>query len=809
MNRSLGSDLTFVTACAAVLLMGAALLRLPAPALGQASPSLQYPATPSTGFELDNVRAFARLYGYVRFFHPSDEVASTDWNRFAVYGVSRLRTAPNPDALRHALEELFLPIAPTVQIYSSHDPPEPMQTVPDDTTGLQLVAWQHVGVGLNPEPPYRSRRLARPSEEESVRHGVVVQEVDVSPIRGMAFRCRATVRTDVEGEGNRLRLLARMDGPGGRIAFLDDMSDRPITSAEWVSPEIQGKIPAEASAMYIGAYLDGEGQAWIELFELEVSGEDGDWSGVTLQNPRFEAGPAGVPPPGWSTAGADYSFTVVEDVQDRARALRVTSTPLVATDSRLFDAHPSPGESFERGLGRGLSARVPLTLFSDATGTLRPSGAPDVAVLQAALDEVSPAEFSADDMDVRLGAVVGAWNVYQHFYPYFDVVATDWSAALDEAITSALSDANADDFDITLRRMLHHLQDGHAFLSRRGAPPAAWLPLSLEYVEGELVVVATAEPESVLVGDVVLEIDEVPAAELVEREMALRSGSEQWLNVAAPYFLASGPAGGHVHLRVLRGSVEHEVVLVRDRDRPAREARPEEIAEVTPGIFYVDMSRATTSAFTRRVEEIATARGVIFDLRGYPNFNHQILSFLTDQQLQGPPMLIPQIIYPDRERMHGYHDSDRLTMSPQHPRLTGHLVFLTNARAMSYAESVMSLVEAYEFAEIVGGPTAGANGVNNVFEVPGGYSLGFTGMRVLKHDGSQHHLIGIRPTVPVERTIRGVREGRDELLEQAINLIESSVADGRDLPKPWPQAQRLIKQRGESRYQGASNPAFP
>jgi hypothetical protein len=42
-----------------------------------------------------------------------------------------------------------------------------------------LVAWQHVGVGLNPEPPYRSRRLARPSENEGVRHGVVVQEVDV------------------------------------------------------------------------------------------------------------------------------------------------------------------------------------------------------------------------------------------------------------------------------------------------------------------------------------------------------------------------------------------------------------------------------------------------------------------------------------------------------------------------------------------------------------------------------------------------------------------------------------------------------
>ncbi len=44
-------------------------------------------------------------------------------------------------------------------------------------------------------------------------------------------------------------------------------------------------------------------------------------------------------------------------------------------------------------------------------------------------------------------------------------------------------------------------------------------------------------------------------------------------------------------------------------------------------------------------------------------------------------------------------------------------------------------------------------------------------MRVVKHDGSQHHLIGIQPTVPATRTIRGLAEGRDEFLEIALELI--------------------------------------
>ena len=70
-------------------------------------------------------------------------------------------------------------------------------------------------------------------------------------------------------------------------------------------------------------------------------------------------------------------------------------------------------------------------------------------------------------------------------------------------------------------------------------------------------------------------------------------------------------------------------------------------------------------------------------------------------------------------------------------------------------------------------PTAGANGNVNPLALPGGYRVRFTGMRVVKHDGSQHHLVGIEPTVPTERTIEGVRAGRDEYIAKALELIRA------------------------------------
>ena len=48
---------------------------------------------------------------------------------------------------------------------------------------------------------------------------------------------------------------------------------------------------------------------------------------------------------------------------------------------------------------------------------------------------------------------------------------------------------------------------------------------------------------------------------------------------------------------------------------------------------------------------------------------------------------------------------------------------------------------------------------------------------MVKLDGSQHHLIGVRPTVSVKRTIQGVREGRDELLEKALEIVDSETTE--------------------------------
>jgi C-terminal processing protease CtpA/Prc len=131
---------------------------------------------------------------------------------------------------------------------------------------------------------------------------------------------------------------------------------------------------------------------------------------------------------------------------------------------------------------------------------------------------------------------------------------------------------------------------------------------------------------------------------------------------------------------------------------------------------------------------------------------------------------IPVVRRPDRQDL-TFHQDPEWRLKPREPYLTARRAFLIDARAISYAESCLGIVEHYKLGELVGGPTAGTNGNVNPFTLPGGYTVTWTGMKVLKQDGAQHHGVGVLPTIPVRRTVAGVRAGRDEILERAIEVV--------------------------------------
>ena len=69
-------------------------------------------------------------------------------------------------------------------------------------------------------------------------------------------------------------------------------------------------------------------------------------------------------------------------------------------------------------------------------------------------------------------------------------------------------------------------------------------------------------------------------------------------------------------------------------------------------------------------------------------------------------------------------------------------------------------------------PGVGANGGVTRTILPGGIVVNFTGQSVRHADGSQLQRVGIVPDVEAHLTLRGVREGRDDVLECAVDYLD-------------------------------------
>ena len=470
----------------------------------------------------------------------------------------------------------------------------------------------------------------------------------------------------------------------------------------------------------------------------------------------------------------DMGFYRSERITDRVLSLAVGLRV-----SRELQGEPA--KAFEAELGGGLSCRLPLVLSGDERGTL-----PRATAVKSKSSK--PANFppTGDDRATRLADVVLIWNVFQHFYSYFDCVSVDWPAVLSQALAAAAVDRDAVAFHDTLKRLCALLGDGHGFV-RGGSGTVAIdgaLPLAWDWVEEHLVVTDSlplAKSRGVKPGDVVVSIDGHPAAARVDdAERLVCAATPQFRRYRALQDLRNGPAGSAVTLELETPGGEPIRSLKLDRvsadDTPLRgpsmrERRLAAVTEVEPGILYLDLDRLSDSEMPELLPRMEKAKGIVFDLRGYPSAATamDLLRRLTDRPLDSDRWLVQVTRFPDRKNVS--ETANQWSLQPRQPRFAAKTAFLTDARAVSASETLLSIVANNDLAPIVGGPTAGSNGSVNVYVLPGGYRVSWTGMKTLREDGSRFHGVGVLPTVPVTRIIKGLAAGRDEVLEKALSLV--------------------------------------
>src|SRR5262249_25318367 len=114
---------------------------------------------------------------------------------------------------------------------------------------------------------------------------------------------------------------------------------------------------------------------------------------------------------------------------------------------------PDPAHPLHISLDGGVYMSIPIAMYTSESTIPEVQRTPH----PARTSEPMP----ASDRATRLADVALASSLLEHFYPYFDVVHSDWIAARKTALRSAAADSDATSFRATLERMIAQLHDGH------------------------------------------------------------------------------------------------------------------------------------------------------------------------------------------------------------------------------------------------------------------------------------------------------------------------------------------------------------
>jgi hypothetical protein len=199
--------------------------------------------------------------------------------------------------------------------------------------------------------------------------------------------------------------------------------------------EITGKIDEKAEQLYFGSFLTGTGRIVVDNFKLLIKEESG-WAEVYTNS--FETDQTGEFPQSFLHGNSDlknqqsgYTFQVSsESAVDGKKSVIIEkkASPPETNRKELFAEKARIGEYIQEEIGGGLTCMLPIALYGKKDFTFPQSSQKSYTALQTSLSEISNRTSIGNNLYIHLADLVIAWNIFQHFYPYFDVAKTDWKA---------------------------------------------------------------------------------------------------------------------------------------------------------------------------------------------------------------------------------------------------------------------------------------------------------------------------------------------------------------------------------------------
>jgi C-terminal processing protease CtpA/Prc len=198
---------------------------------------------------------------------------------------------------------------------------------------------------------------------------------------------------------------------------------------------------------------------------------------------------------------------------------------------------------------------------------------------------------------------------------------------------------------------------------------------------------------------------------------------------------------------------------------------------ISDDIGYVDLSLLTTDVIDLVFLSFSYTKGIIFDLRKTGPYQYdvrQLECHLFDKKITNLfSAIVPDITHPGayfwlRNRQDVIPDSIKCLP------FKGKIVFLIDEGTQSFTETQAWMARTNFHAVLIGRTTSGALGQVVWAFLPGNNKTVFSGFGLFSPDGTGFQRKGIIPDIEVYPTMESIQEGKDEILEVAIEYLNKN-----------------------------------
>lgn len=389
------------------------------------------------------------------------------------------------------------------------------------------------------------------------------------------------------------------------------------------------------------------------------------------------------------------------------------------------------------------------------------------------------------DAGFRLLSLYKYWNMIQYFFPNKHLTDKNWNDVLKEYIPLFLSTKNELEYELVSIQVIGEVNDTHANLwggkdkveELRGN---MYAPFKVRFIEEKLVVTDYYNPElkesaGLEIGDVITHIDGKTTELIVDSLKKYYPASNEAArlrDISADLLRSQNQV---VNVKYVSSSQikQKELILYPRANLNMyhwyRVNKDEKCYKLLDGnIGYVTLASINNEDVPVIKETFKDTKGIIIDIRNYPS---AFMPFSLAPYFVSSPTPFVKFTNGNINNPGEFTFSSDLNIPGTEEIYQGKLVVLVNELTQSSAEYTAMSFRVGENTTIVGSTTAGADGNVSTIVLPGGLRTMISGIGVYYPDGKETQRIGIVPDVKIEPTINGIKAGRDEVLEKAIEII--------------------------------------